>query len=878
VTLPLAENLRGPLVATVRRELAAARAAARAGLAAATAAHAEACAQRDAVAARTSQRHELLTADRETAVLAATEQLRLEASTVAEALCALADAAAPGAAGQTWPAWQPSPSVPPAELLRIGAIDYEPPLPALMPLLDAAHLELSGPDPSTLDGVISGLLLRMLGTAQPGGVRLWIYDPSQLGDALAGFAPLALADLARFVGARGLTRTLNELAGHIQRINETVLAGEHPSLAAAATALGRRPEPWRVLVLLANEATKLSSAQRTQLDRITRTGAAAGVHVIARGVTLEPHPSVQTVSIVSDWAATTSLTGELTVLLDPPPPAELVTVFARELAASPPPATLDSLLPQSIWAASSAAELRAPIGEGTDGELVELVLGADQPHALIGGPPGSGKTNLIYCWLAGLAGRYSPDELELHLLDFQPGVSFARFAPSPRDPSWLPQVRLVGVNITSDPEFGLALLRHLAGELRRRAAAAEEVGATTLAELRAHDSDGHWPRIVAVIDEFPVLLGASDGVGTEAMALLEGLAQRGQSQGIHLVLAGQDVTDIEAPWGRSALAELFTLRVALPKARGILSESNLAVELIPRHHAVINADSGAPNANQIVRLPDAGDRTRWQSLRSQLWALSGTTDPPRLFDGEVSPAYPLLPTTPPAFAKNGAVALLGEAINVSGRPATLRLTRSPGRNLAIVGTRTAEACAILSAAGRALARQHEPGGADFFVACLDPDASIAAKALAAELPDSEWHDASSLVCLLDQLATTTRPSYVFLYALDAASSLLAVKRGTGEPSGHDLLRSVLTHGPERRTHILGWWRSVAGLRDDVGGAAARLDAIGAWIALDVHGPELAPLSTQPGGPVWSPRPQRALYFDRATQRAPEILIPYEVGL
>ena len=84
-------------------------------------------------------------------------------------------------------------------------------------------------------------------------------------------------------------------AGNIERISQTVLAGEHPSLADAAASLGRRPEPWRVLVLLADEATKLSSAQRAQLDRITRTGVAAGVHVIARGWTLKPHETVQTV-------------------------------------------------------------------------------------------------------------------------------------------------------------------------------------------------------------------------------------------------------------------------------------------------------------------------------------------------------------------------------------------------------------------------------------------------------------------------------------------------------------------------------------------------------------------------------------------------------
>jgi hypothetical protein len=75
--------------------------------------------------------------------------------------------------------------------------------------------------------------------------------------------------------------------------------------------------------------------------------------------------------------------------------------------------------------------------------------------------------------------------------------------------------------------------------------------------------------------------------------------------------------------------------------------------------------------------------------------------------------------------------------------------------------------------------------------------------------------------------------------------------------------------------VLGWWRSVARLRDDLGGTvAARYDSIGAWVALDVHGSELNPLYPGVGGPSWYPRPWRALFFDRAVHRTAEVIIPY----
>jgi S-DNA-T family DNA segregation ATPase FtsK/SpoIIIE len=863
------------LVSAVRRELGEARQAARSSLSATLAARQAATAQFESVRKATPSRRSALAATRDEACAQAKTRWLRETQALHAALGELAEAAAPGLAGMPFSAWpsELKPGGETASLLRIGTVQTEEPFAALVPLLDANHLHLDGPD-QAVDGLIGSLLLRALACTAPGALRITVYDPGQLGGALAGLAPLAPAGLVSFLGPGGLTPLLDELVEHIRRINENVLAGAYRDLAELASRTGRRPEPWRLAVLLADGATELSSAQRAQLDRVMRTGASAGVHIISRGLELAQENGIERLSLLPEGLALTSLTGELAVKLDPAPSSTLVTSVCKSLAeqviAGPPPVPFAALLPDRLWASSAAEELRAPVGEGTDGRLVELVLGDDPPHALIGGPSGSGKTNLIYAWLAALSTRYGPGEVELHLLDFKEGVSFARFAPG-RDPSWLPQVKLVGINVNSDREFGLALLRHLSEELKRRAAAAKQHGATKLAELRAEDPRGHWPRIVAVIDEFQVLLGARDSVTNEAVSLLEDLARRGRSQGIHLVLASQDVAGIEALWGRSGLVAQFTLRIALPKARRVLAETNLAAELIPRCHAVVNADSGVPAANTVVRLPDAGDRATWQALQEQLWqARPANTEPPRLFDGDALPLFPLLPPPPDAevLARMGAVALLGETIDVAGRPASLRLNRAPGRNLAVLGTRSEEACAILSAAGMALGRQHATGSARFSVICLDEDAAASAKSLHAALPGADWYDSDSVLALLEDWQTDL-PHYLFGFAIDAAVNVLSGR-------GHELLRTLLARGPERRTHMMGWWRTVSRLRDDLGGIGARFDSIGAWVALDVHGSELSALYPQPGGPAWHPRAQRALFFDRSVHQRPEIIIPYEV--
>lgn len=869
-------------VLEVRAALAQALGAASAALDAALGRHRAAVERRDLTASAADRQCRRLDAERDRRLREIDERHRADLAALAGAAAEAGRRAAPGAAGAPWAGWRPTPGGPgdPAPELRVGRLPlpYAGAVPALVPLLDRGHVVVTG-DGDLGDEVVAALLVRALGTARPGTVRLTGYDPENLGGGLAGFAPLAAAGVLAFVGPGGLAGLLDELVDHVRRINETVLAGEYASLRELAAATGRRPEPWRVAVLLGgSRADELSRHERGQLDRLLRTGAACGVHLVVRGLAVGAGPGVEVIDAAGGDRARLTGAGSLPVALDPGPPAAIVTATCRaiadEVAAGPAPVALESLLPAEVWTGTSATGLTAPLGDDPQGTEVRVTLSDYPPHALIAGPSGTGKTNLIYAWMGALAARYSPDELAFYLLDFKEGVSFARFAPGRRDPSWLPHVRLVGVNVNTDREFGLALLRFLGGELRRRADAAKRHEVTNLAELRAEDPGGAWPRIVAVVDEFQVLLAGRDAVAAEAVDLLEDLARRGRSQGIHLILASQDVSGIEALWGRPALVAQFSLRIALPRARRVLAENNQAADLLPRYHAVVNADSGATAANQVVRVPAAGDRESWSALQHRLWRRRPQDLPaPRLFDGDVVPRLADsadFRRLAPAATVPAPIALLGETIDVTARAAGTVLRRAPGRNLAVLGTRVDEACAVLGTAARSLAAQFTPGAARFSVACLDADARAAVDALRAALPaaDTGLYDGSDVHWLLEDAAAAAseeaadRPHFLILYAADAA------------PAGGEPLRRILRQGPERRIHVLGWWRGAALLRETLGGPSSRTDAIGTWVALDAHGSELAPYYPGTGAPVWYPRPWRALHFDRSVHRGAEVVIPY----
>jgi S-DNA-T family DNA segregation ATPase FtsK/SpoIIIE len=746
------------------------------------------------------------------------------------------------------------------------------PFDVAVPLLDEAHLQISA-DPERrgeAETLVENLLVRVLSHFRPGLVAVHVWDTGQLAGALPGLYPLTRTDLLTVHHPGRLAALLDQLSDRIRRIHTRLLVDGHPSLRALGAATGTRHEPWIVAVLMGDHQA-LPDDEYAQLQRIARGGPACGVHLVLVDVPARANPGTETVRL-RDGTTRTSLTGEhVTVALDPPLPAKGVAAACQAISEEHERwrdrvSAFRDLLPADPkeWGTgSSRSGLRAPVGFA-DVLPVELALADASPHALIGGPSGTGKTNLLLTMIGSLAARYGPDELEFYLLDFKEGVSFAQFAPGRKDRTWLPHARLVGVNINTDREFGLALLQFLADEMRRRSEVAKAHEVTKLEELREADPDGRWPRIVAVIDEFQYLFNERDAVTRTALQLLEDVARRGRSQGIHLVLASQDVSGIEAFWGRSAIFEQFVLRIALPRARKVLAELNDVALDLPRWHAVINHESGIRPGNEIVRIPGATGKGTIDEVQRVLHAAyAGRRAEPRLFDGTRAPRLAdLLADLPEAAVP---YALVGQFIDVDGTPAGAPLPDAPGRNLGVLGSDPRDALRIVGAAVASAVRG--PGSIDLIVAPLVDVAADSAARLGGEVVPLAGF-VERIVALAAEVTARQqggerRTTLVVLYGADAADALLG-------RSGTEALQRVLRFGPEVGIHVIGWWRSVARLRSLLTMNASP-DDLGAWVALDVQGNDLGTLAPS-FGVDWSSRPGRGLFFDRSQHSDPRVVI------
>ena len=160
---------------------------------------------------------------------------------------------------------------------------------------------------------------------------------------------------------------------------------------------------------------------------------------------------------------------------------------------------------------------------------VEIDLVEHGPHALVAGTTGAGKSELLRTLVAGLAARSSPRDLTFVLIDYKGGSAFDACAALPH---------VVGMVTDLDDRLAGRALRSLEAELRRRERVLRAAGATDIAPTCAAEADrtpAPLPRLVVVVDE---LAGLAADL-PDFVSSLVGVAQRGRSLGIHLVLATQ---------------------------------------------------------------------------------------------------------------------------------------------------------------------------------------------------------------------------------------------------------------------------------------------------------------------------------------------------
>lgn len=184
-----------------------------------------------------------------------------------------------------------------------------------------------------------------------------------------------------------------------------------------------------------------------------------------------------------------------------------------------------------------------PVGSSENGELVDFTIDTvSHIHCFIIGQSGTGKSVFLHDVIIGAMVKYSPDELELYLMDFKiGGVEFNRYRNEKH-------VKALLVD-NSDIQITLEILRDISNKMRERGKQLRASGVSNIVEYNQVNPTKKMPRIVFIADEchvmFPTMNSKDTKLYREISEILQKIAKEGRSQGVHLVLATQTIAQAE---------------------------------------------------------------------------------------------------------------------------------------------------------------------------------------------------------------------------------------------------------------------------------------------------------------------------------------------
>ena len=226
-----------------------------------------------------------------------------------------------------------------------------------------------------------------------------------------------------------------------------------------------------------------------------------------------------------------------------------------------------------------------PIGIGDSGGLVHLDIkeSAQQgmgPHGLVIGATGSGKSEFLRTLVLGLAMTHSSEQLNLVLVDFKGGATFAGMSD-------MPHVSAVITNLANELTLVDRMQDALSGEMTRRQELLRDAG--NYASVRDYEkarANGEplepMPSLFIVVDEFSEMLSAKP----EFIDLFVAIGRLGRSLGLHLLLASQ--------------------RLEEGRLRGLESHLSYRVGLRTFSAGESRAVLGVPDAYELPAVPGLG--------------------------------------------------------------------------------------------------------------------------------------------------------------------------------------------------------------------------------------------------------------------------------
>lgn len=268
--------------------------------------------------------------------------------------------------------------------------------------------------------------------------------------------------------------------------------------------------------------------------------------------------------------------------------AELLNI-KDEVIGNAPKNEFYKISENEIWAGVSMSEINIPVGITDKGELAIMHFTQKNAlnSALVVGSPGFGKSKFLHSLILNAALRYSPDELEMYLLDFS-GVEFDVYARMN-----LPHAKIIAPE--SEREFGVNILEEIYNEGIRRERLCRDNAVDNTEALRKKNNQLTVPRILVIIDEFQELFQRNDKMSSRAYFCINNIIQKYRKFAINLVLSSQKAYQVTSDISIDEIGNRIAFSCH-PRDSILVGLDNTSLNL-PGGNFIYNDAKGAKNSN-----------------------------------------------------------------------------------------------------------------------------------------------------------------------------------------------------------------------------------------------------------------------------------------
>jgi energy-coupling factor transporter ATP-binding protein EcfA2 len=778
-----------------------------------------------------------------------------------------------------WQDWTPSTDLP--QITRLGEMQFVPPttqdtfsLPIAIPLPGEKSLLLKTKSVVKSETIqtIQSLLIRLLASIPPAKVNFTFLDPVGLGQNVAPFMSLAdyLEDLVNskaWSEPQHIEKRLAELTEHMENVIQKYLRGQYATIEEYNAEAGEVAEPYQIVVAF-DFPVNFNDDSARRLVSVAKNGPRCGVYAVILIDTEKPLPHGFNIAELEQSATVLEWDGQRFVWkdedyepwllqLDTPPDKALFdriiqTVGEQAVEASKVEVPFERIAPtqEEWWTQQTTKGLIIPLGPTGARKVQTLDLGqGTAQHALVVGKTGSGKSTLLHTLITSTSLSYSPEEIEIYLIDFKKGVEFKTYATHR-----LPHARVIAIE--SEREFGISVLQGLDAELKRRGDLYRAAGVDNIANYR-QKQDQTMSRILLLVDEFQEFFTEDDAIASQASQILDRLVRQGRAFGIHVLLGSQTLAGAYN-LARSTIDQM-AVRIALQcseaDSRLILSDDNPAARLLSRPgEAIYNSANGLIEGNNRFQVAWLTDEERDHFLdKVQELARERNYQPTQIiFEGNASAEVEknhllqkALGEPAPTAVPKSLSAWLGEPIAIQD-PLAAIFRRQSGSNLLIVGQKDEEAMGMMASTLVSLSAQL-PNGTKNSVPCFSiidySPADVSYSNLFQELSTRMTHPTivgkrRQLPDMMNQLATevqrrideedeTASPIFLFINGLQRARDLREEEDfsmsfdDTAPPSPARQLTTILREGPDVGVHTVVWCDTVTNLNRTIDRRALR---------------------------------------------------------